>query len=122
MMKDKDFKDKDFSISDLEKIIFAGEDKVKKMKKPVIAEEVNLLDDEFNEEENVDVEKVFESILEQVILESDFINVVRSSTFEEAGIMSNNKGLVIEVAELEDLNTGKVYDGPFEFQLTITHR
>ncbi|MDK2801557.1 MAG: hypothetical protein PWQ70_3176 [Clostridiales bacterium] len=115
-------KDKDFSVNDLERIIFAGEEKAKKVKKPVVAEEIDLLDGEFDEDRDVDIEKVFEGILEQVILESDIIDVIRSSTFEEAGIMSNNKGLVIEVAGLEDLNTGKVYDGPFEFQLTITHR
>lgn len=115
-------KNQDFSVNDLERIIFAGEEKTKKVKKPVVAEEVDLLDDEFDEDEGADIEKVFEEILEQVILESDFIDVIRSSTFEEAGVMSNNKGLIIEVAGLEDLNTGKVYDGPFEFQLTITHR
>lgn len=115
-------KNQDFSVNDLEKIIFAGEEKIKKVKKPVVAEEVDLLDDEFDEDEGADIEKVFEEILEHVILESDFIDVIRSSTFEEAGVMSNNKGLIIEVAGLEDLNTGKVYDGPFEFQLTITHR
>lgn len=115
-------KNQDFSVNDLERIIFAGEEKTKKVKKPVVAEEVDLLDDEFDEDEGADIEKVFEEILEQVILESDFIDVIRISTFEEAGVMSNNKGLIIEVAGLEDLNTGKVYDGPFEFQLTITHR
>lgn len=115
-------KNQDFSVNDLEKIIFAGEEKTKKVKKPVVAEEVDLLDDEFDEDEGADIEKVFEEILEHVILKSDFIDVIRSSTFEEAGVMSNNKGLIIEVAGLEDLNTGKVYDGPFEFQLTITHR
>lgn len=80
----------------------------------------SLLEDEV---EDVDIEKIFEETLEQVILESDFLAIDRVSTFEEAGIMSNNKGLVINVRLLEDLDTGEVYDGPFEFQLTIVqHR
>ncbi len=80
----------------------------------------SLLEDEV---EDVDIEKIFEETLEQVILESDFLAIDRVSTFEEASIMSNNKGLVINVRLLEDLNTGEVYDGPFEFQLTIVqHR
>ncbi|MDK2801556.1 MAG: hypothetical protein PWQ70_3175 [Clostridiales bacterium] len=79
----------------------------------------SLLEDEV---EDVDIEKIFEETLEQVILESDFLAIDRVSTFEEAGIMSNNKGLVINVRLLEDLDTGEVYDGPFEFQLTIVQR
>ncbi len=80
----------------------------------------SLLEDEV---EDVDIEKIFEETLEQVILESYFLTIDRVSTFEEAGIMSNNKGLVINVRLLEDLDTGEVYNGPFEFQLTIVqHR
>lgn len=113
-------KDNDFSVHDLEKLIFIGEKKIKETKRSVLADEV---EDEYEDEtEEIDVEKIFEEALEQIILESDFLDINRVSTFAEAGIMSNNKGLVIEVAKLEDLNTGKIYDGPFEFQLTITHR
>ena len=113
-------KDNDFSVHDLEKIILAGEKKVKGVKKPIVADEV---EDEYEDEtEEIDVEKIFEEALEQIILESDFLDINRVSTFAEAGIMSNNKGLVVEVQGIEDLNTGKYYDGPFEFQLTITHR
>ncbi|HHX70875.1 MAG TPA: hypothetical protein GX708_22845 [Gallicola sp.] len=79
----------------------------------------SLLEDEV---EDADIEKIFEETLEQVILESDFLAIDRVSTFEEAGVMSNNKGLVINVRLLEDLDTGEVYDGPFEFQLTIVQR
>jgi hypothetical protein len=91
------------------------------VKKPMVADEV---EDEYEDEyedvtEEIDVEKIFEEALEQIILESD-LDISRVSTFAEAGIMTNNKGLVVEVRGIEDLNTGKYYDGPFEFQLTIT--
>jgi hypothetical protein len=88
------------------------------VKKPIVADEV---EDEYEDEtEEIDVEKIFEETLEQIILESDFLVINRISTFAEAGIMTNNKGLVVEVQGIEDLNTEKYYDGPFEFQLTIT--
>jgi len=117
-------KDKDFSVNELEKlikkIILASKKKVKGIKKPIVADEV---EDEYEDEiEEIDVERNFEEALKQIILESDFLTINRVSTFAEAGIMSNNKGLVIEVQEIEDLDTGKIYDGPFKFGLTITSR
>lgn len=83
----------------------------------------SLVEDEFEDEvEENDTEKMFEEILKEIILNSDFLAIESISTFEEAGIMSNNKGLVINVRLLEDLDTGEVHDGPFEFQLTIVQR
>ena len=80
-------------------------------------------DEEFEEdpewlEDQEDVEKVFESLLENVLLESDYLNVRFTSSFSDYGVMTNNKGLVVEVVELEN-QKGKVLKGPFEFQLTI---
>jgi hypothetical protein len=101
-------KKREFSAKDLDKIILSG--------KSIRAAE---FEDEVGE---TDAEGILEELLEQVLLDTDIISVDRISTFEEAGVMTKNKGLVFEVTELEDINTGKVVEGPFEFQITITSR
>jgi len=101
-------------------------------KKNSLDSEINSLltnvfeDEEFEEdpewlEDQEDVEKVFENLLEEVLLETDYFNVISTSPFSDSGVMTNNKGLVVEVKNLEN-QKGKVLKGPFEFYITIVKR
>jgi len=98
----------EFSAKDLDKIILSG----KSIRAAAFEDEA----------EETNAEEILEELLEQILLETDIISVDRVSTFEEAGVMTKNRGLVFEVSELEDINTGKVVEGPFEFYIIISSR
>ena len=101
-------------------------------KKNSLDSEINSLlanvfeDEEFEEdpewlEDQEDVEKVFENLLEEVLLETDYFNVISTSPFSDSGVMTNNKCLVVEDKNLEN-QKGKVLKCLFEFYITIVKR
>jgi len=96
--------DNDFSVKDMDSVL--DNDMVEIEEDP-----------EWLEEQN-DEEKVFEEILENILLDTEYVDVNFTSPFSDSGIMTNNKGLVVEVQELTN-EKGKTLKGPFEFQITI---
>ena len=109
---------------DEEDIEYSGDEDDKDLNKMVNSVLSSAFEDEeFEEdpewlEDQKDSEAVFESLLEITLLESEYFDVNFTSTYSDYGVMTNNKGIVVEVRELVN-EKGEVLRGPFEFHLTI---
>ena len=109
---------------DEEDIEYSGDEDDKDLNKMVNNVLSSAFEDEEYEEDpewledQEDSEAVFESLLEITLLESEYFDVNFTSTYSDYGVMTNNKGIVVEVRELVN-EKGEVLRGPFEFHLTI---